>query len=191
VANLISELSKLPGIGQKTAQRLAFHLIGRPEGEVSLLAGALMEAKQKTVLCEVCCDVAESSPCAICDSDRGRDLICVVENPKDVAAIERTNEYRGRYHVLHGSISPLKNIGPGDIRIKELIGRLSDEEVKEVILATNPNIEGEATAIYISRLIKPLGVMTTRIAHGLPVGADIEYADNVTLAKSIEGRREI
>lgn len=192
IARLIEELAKLPGIGPKTAQRLAFYLLHRPLDEVQGLARAITEAKEKTRYCSVCSNLTDVDPCAIC-SNPGRDpkLLCVVEEPKDVVAMEKTREYRGNYHVLQGAISPMEGIGPDDIRIKELLTRLGDGQVEEVILATNPNIEGEATAMYLARLLKPMGLKVTRIARGLPVGGDLEYADEVTLSKALEGRREI
>lgn len=187
---LLAELEKMPGVGRKTAQRLAFHLLKLPEAEVDALADAMRESKRNIRSCTVCFGITETDPCAICSDDR-RDagLICVVEQPSDVLALERTLEYRGRYHVLQGVISPLDGIAPEDLRIRELLARVQ-EGVREVILSTNPTLEGEATALYISRLIKPLGVSVTRIARGLPVGGDLEYADQVTLARAMEGRRE-
>jgi len=192
VARLIEEFEKLPGIGHKTAQRLAFHVLNLPLEKAENLAAAIVEAKSKTKYCSVCSNLTDTDPCNICSSSsRDNSSICVVEDPKDVVAMERTREFKGLYHVLHGSISPMEGIGPEDIRIKELLARVKEGNVKEVILATNPNIEGEATAMYISKLLKPLGIKTTRIAHGIPVGGDLEYADEVTLAKALEGRREI
>lgn len=192
ITKLIEALSKLPGVGSKTAQRLAFHLLDMPQNEVEDLAKAIVYAKRSVKYCSVCCNITDSEKCGICTNpNRDSSVICVVEDPKDVAAMERVREYKGFYHVLHGAISPMEGVGPDDIRIKELLSRLKDEEVKEIIIATNPNIEGEATAMYISRLVKPLGVKVTRIAHGVPVGGDIEYADEVTLMKALEGRREI
>ena len=190
---LINELSKLPGIGGKTAQRLAFHILGLTESEAASLAEAIVNAKKNLHYCSVCGNLTDQDPCLVC-SDQGRDpsVICVVETPQDVMAMERIREYNGLYHVLHGAISPADGIGPNDINLKTLITRLqSDDRVKEIIIATNPNIEGEATAMYISRLIKPSGIRVTRIAHGIPVGGDLEYADEVTLLKAIEGRREL
>lgn len=190
---LINEFSKLPGIGGKTAQRLAFHVLSLSTPEVENLANAIRDAKQNLRYCSVCGNLTDQDPCSIC-SDPQRDLkvICVVESPQDVLAMERIREFNGRYHVLHGTISPVEGIGPGDINLKSLIVRLQKEpEVEEVIIATNPNIEGEATAMYISRLLKPSGIRVTRIAHGIPVGGDLEYADEVTLLKAMEGRREI
>jgi len=194
IARLIDELSKLPGIGRKTAQRLAFHLVETKEQDVYGLAKAMVDAKKKIVFCSVCSNITERDPCNICtDAKRDPSTICVVESPKDVAAMERTREYKGLYHVLHGSISPMEGRGPEEIRIRELIIRLQEnsDQVNEVILATNPTIEGEATAMYISRLLKSTGIKITRIAHGIPVGGDLEYADVVTLAKAVEGRREL
>lgn len=189
---LIEAFKRFPGIGPKTAQRLAFFLIKLPKEEVKLIAQALMEAKEKIIYCSVCGNLTEEQVCHICrNRKRDRSLICVVQESRDIFAMEKTGEYFGTYHVLHGAISPIDGIGPDDIRIKELLLRLNDGRVKEVILATNPNVEGEATAMYLSRLIKPLGILVTRIAHGLPVGGDLEYADQVTLAKALEGRREL
>ena len=192
VAKLIEEFEKLPGIGHKTAQRLAFHVLNLPENKVVSLSNAILEAKQKTKYCSVCSNLTDVDPCNICSSPaRDHSVICVVEDPKDVVAMERTREFKGLYHVLHGVISPMEGIGPEDIKIKELLNRIREGSIREVIVATNPNIEGEATAMYISKLLKPLGIKTTRIAHGIPVGGDLEYADEVTLAKALEGRREI
>lgn len=192
IARLIDELSKMPTVGPKTAQRLAFHVLRMPEAEVQALARAIVEAKERIRSCSICFNLTDSDPCAICaNPTRDSSLICAVEDPRDVIALERMREFRGRYHVLEGAISPLDGIGPDDLRIRELLARLESGEVKEVIVATNPRVEGDATAIYLSRLIRPLGVKVTRIAHGLPVGGDIEYADEVTLAKALEGRREL
>lgn len=192
VAKLVEEFEKLPGIGHKTAMRLAFHVLNLPAEKAENLASAIMEAKTKIHFCSICSNLTDIDPCAICSNKlRRNDIICVVESPKDVVAMEKTREFKGLYHVLNGVISPMAGIGPDDIRIKELLMRLKNGTVKEVILATNPNIEGEATAMYISKLVKPLGIKTTRIAHGIPVGGDLEYADEVTLAKALEGRREI
>lgn len=193
IAKLIAELGKLPGIGNKSAQRLAFHLLAQPLDRVEALAGAILDARRSTRLCSICCNLTDKDPCEICQSaGRDRTQICVVENPRDVAAMERIHEYKGLYHVLHGVISPLQNIGPDQIRLRELLARLrSDDQVSEVILATNPTVEGEATALYIARLLKPANIRTTRIAHGIPMGGDLEYADEVTLARAMEGRREI
>lgn len=189
---LINELSKLPGIGGKTAQRLAFHILSMDEKSAMELANAISDAKKSMTYCSVCGNLTDTDPCAICSDDsRDKSTICVVESPKDVVAMEKIREYRGYYHVLHGAISPMDGIGPDDINLRSLIVRLQDEAVKELIIATNPNIEGEATAMYIARLIKPSGIKVTRIAHGIPVGGDLEYADEVTLLKAVEGRREL
>ncbi|MBI3003555.1 MAG: recombination protein RecR [candidate division NC10 bacterium] len=183
---------RLPGVGAKTAQRLAFYLLKAPKEEAAALAEAIVDLKEKTRLCEVCFNVAEEPRCPICqDGSRTRGLLCVVEEANDLMAIERTGEFKGVYHVLQGSLSPLEGRGPDDILAKELVQRLKEGEVQEVILATNPNVEGEATALYLQRLIRPLGVRVTRIAHGLPVGGDIEYADEVTLARALSGRRDV
>ena len=192
LGKLIHELSRLPGIGEKTAQRLAFHVLALPEGEAESLADAIVEAKRSLKYCSVCGNLTDQDPCAICsDPTRDRDVICVVENPRDVLAMERIREYHGLYHVLNGVISPMDGIGPEDINLKELIVRLQDSTVNEVIIATNPNIEGEATAMYIARLIKPTGIKVTRIAHGIPVGGDLEYTDEDTLLIAMEGRRQL
>ncbi|NLY68007.1 MAG: recombination protein RecR [Tissierellia bacterium] len=192
IAKLIEQLSKLPGIGKKTAQRLAFYILEMDPLEVEKLASSIKEAKEKIHYCKICCNLTEDEICHICsDHKRDKSTICVVEGAKDVVAMEKTREYKGLYHVLHGVISPMDNIGPDQIKVKELLKRLEDGEVKEVILATNPTVEGEATALYISKLLKPLGVKTTRIAHGIPVGGDLEYFDEVTLSKAMENRREI
>ncbi len=192
LARLIDQFTRLPGIGPKTAQRLAFHVLKTPREDVARLADALLEAKDRILRCSVCGNITEADPCQMCsETTRDRSVLAVVEEPKDVMAIERTGEFRGLYHVLGGAISPVDGVGPDDIRTRELLERLRDGSVKEVILATNPNIEGEATAMYIARLIKPLGVKVTRIAHGLPVGGDLEYADEVTLTRALEGRREM
>ena len=193
LARLVGELGKLPGIGNKTAQRLAFHGLSLSDGEAVALADSIREAKKAMRYCSVCGNLTDTDPCAICsDAGRRQDVICVVESPQDVMAMERIREYSGQYHVLNGVISPMEGIGPEDINLKQLILRLQQhEEIQEVILATNPNIEGEATAMYISRLLKPSGIKVTRIAHGLPVGGDLEYADEVTLLKAMEGRTEI
>lgn len=192
VSKLIEEFERLPGIGHKTAQRLAFHVLNLSPEQVERFANALREAKARTTYCSICSNLTDADPCPICSSDtRDGALVCIVESPKDVAAMERIREFKGLYHVLHGAISPMQGIGPENIKIKELLFRMQDGTIKEVILATNPNIEGEATAMYISKLLKPLGVKTTRIAHGIPVGGDLEYADEVTLFKALEGRREI
>jgi len=190
VEKLIEELAKMPGIGRKTAQRITFYILKETREEASSLAQAILDVKEKVKYCSICFNITESDPCWIClDGKRDKTSICVVEEANDVLALEKTAEYKGLYHVLGGALSPLDGIGPDNLRIKELLTRLKDD-VKEVILATNPNVEGEATAIYLSKLIKPLGVKVTRIARGLPVGGDLEYADQVTLTKAIEGRTE-
>ena len=192
IARLIHELTKLPGIGPKTAQRLAFHLLFRPLEEARALAQAIIDARTLVRPCSQCGHLTDEDPCPICrDPRRDGRLICVVEHPRDVIAMERTGEFRGRYHVLHGAISPMDGVGPDDLRIKELLARLAAAPVDEVILATNPNVEGEATALYLARLIKPLGIRVTRIARGLPEGGDLDYADELTLSRALEGRREL
>ncbi|HHT64772.1 MAG: recombination mediator RecR [Caldicoprobacterales bacterium] len=192
IARLINELSRLPGIGGKTAQRLAFHIIDMPRDRLADLTRAMIQAREEIKYCSVCCNLTDQDPCAICSShSRDRSLICVVKDSRDVIAMEKMRDYKGVYHVLHGSISPMEGIGPDDIRIKEMLHRVNEGEVKEVIMATNPDVEGEATAVYISRLLKPMGIKVTRIAHGIPVGGDLEYADEVTLSKALEGRREM
>jgi len=192
LARLIDELKRLPGIGQKSAQRLAFHLERASRDDAARLAEAILEVKDKIKLCSVCNNLTEIDPCAYCsDPSRSPDVICVVETPYNVISIEKTREFHGRYHVLHGALSPLQGIGPEQLKIKSLLDRLKDGVVKELIVATNPNVEGEATAIYLSKLIKPLGIRVTRIAMGIPVGSELEFADEVTVLKSIEGRREI
>lgn len=189
---LINEMNRLPGIGGKTAQRLAFHILSMEDDEAFALADAIREAKKSMRYCSICGNLTEDDPCSICaDESRDRSVICVVESARDVISMEKIREYHGQYHVLHGAISPMDGIGPEDINLKTLITRLHDEKVKELILATNPTIEGEATAMYIARLIKPSGIKVTRIAHGVPVGGDLEYADEVTLLKAMEGRREL
>lgn len=192
IAKLIDAFSRLPGVGPKTAGRLAFHVLRMKEEDVLDFAKALVSVKRNLHYCSVCCNITDVDPCRIC-SDRSRDasVICVVQEPKDLVALERTKEFHGYYHVLHGAISPMEGIGPDDIRLAELLRRLGDDQVQELILATNPNLEGEATAMYLSRLVKSFGLKVTRIAHGLPVGGDLEYADEVTLSKSLEGRREL
>lgn len=188
---LIDEFNKLPGIGHKSAVRLAFHVMNMPEEKVQKFINAVNRAKTSVHLCNKCQNLTDKDVCDICSSNkRDTHIICVMESPKDVTALEKTKEYNGLYHVLHGAISPMDGIGPDDIKIKELISRLTPE-VTEVIMATNPTVEGEATAMYIARLLKPMGITVTRIAHGIPVGGDIEYADEVTLTRAIEGRREI
>lgn len=192
LTKLINELSKLQGIGNKTAQRLAFNILSMEEKEALAIAQAIIDAKTNMRYCSVCGNLTDTDPCPICtDEKRDRSVICVVESPKEVAAMERIREFKGLYHVLHGSISPLEGIGPEDINLKSLIVRLQENDVHEIILATNPNIEGEATAMYIARLIKPSGIAVSRIAHGIPVGGDLEYADEVTLSKAMEGRRNL
>jgi recombination protein RecR len=190
VQNLIDELGRLPGVGPKSAQRIAFHLLAAEPADVIRLADVLREVKEKVRFCKTCGNVAEAEECRICrDTRRDLHVICVVEEPKDVVAIEKTREFRGRYHVLGGAISPIEGVGPDDLRIKELMQRLADGEVTEMILATDPNLEGEATATYLARLVKPMGLTVTRLASGLPVGGDLEYADEVTLGRAFEGRR--
>ncbi|HEY3068665.1 MAG TPA: recombination mediator RecR [Methylomirabilota bacterium] len=192
VARLIDALQRLPGIGPKTAQRLTFFLLKRPSEEVRELADSLRAVKEKIVHCSSCFNVTDEDPCRICaDPARDARLVCVVEEPNDLLAMERTGEFRGRYHVLLGALSPLDGIGPDDLKVRELLARLDTDGATEVILATNPNVEGEATALYLAKLLRPLGVRVTRIARGLPVGGDLEYADQVTLSKALEGRREI
>ena len=190
--SLVDELGRLPGIGPKSAQRIAFYLLKAAPEDANRLARAVVEAKERVSWCRRCFNFAEGELCVYCRDDR-RDssLLCVVEEPRDIVAVERTQEYRGRYHVLLGAISPIEGIGPDQLKVKELLARVNDEGVKEVILATNPNIEGEATAMYLARLLKPLGLRVTRIASGLPVGGDLEYADEVTLGRALEGRREV
>jgi len=189
---MVAQLSRLPSIGQKSAQRLAYHIIGMPLDDVRELAAALYQGRKAIRYCSVCGNYAVDELCEICvDESRNAGQLCVVRDPRDVAAIERMRDYTGRYHVLHGTLSPMEGIGPDDIRIRELLARLADGAVQEIILATNPDIEGEATASYIARLVKPMGVLVTRIAHGVPVGSDLEYADEITLAKAMEGRRQM
>jgi len=192
IMRLIEELCRLPGIGPKTASRLAYFLLRSPTEQVLALAEAIQQLKERTVLCSVCFNIAETSPCSICsDPDRDPTQICVVEEPLDILALERTRQYHGLYHVLHGAISPVDGIGPEELKIRELLGRIRNHTVHEVLLATNPNLEGEATAMYIARQIVPLGIRVTRLARGLPVGGDLEYADEVTLGQALEGRREV
>ncbi len=192
VTHLIEALSRLPGIGPKTASRLTYYLLRAPDEQVESLAQALRELKTRTRFCSICFNITEADPCPICsDEERDAGTICVVEEPLDVLAIERTREYRGRYHVLHGAISPVEGIGPENLRIKELLDRVRGQPVREVILATNPSLEGEATAMYLQRHLAPLGARVTRLARGLPVGGDLEYADEVTLLRALEGRREM
>lgn len=189
---LVNQFARLPGIGRKTARRLAYSIIEQPESTAKQFADALINAKEKIRFCSVCQNFTDKEVCHICsDEKRDRSTVCVVEDPRDVAAFERTREYNGLYHVLHGVISPLDNIGPDKLKIKELIARLSSGEIKEIIMATNPTVEGEATSGYISKLIKPLGIKVSRLAYGIPVGADLEYADEYTLARALEGRNEI
>ena len=192
IARLVCELGKLPGVGEKTAARLAFHILRAPEADAAALANAISELRAKIRLCSLCWDFTEQDPCAIChDQRRDSSLLCVVAHPQDVLAIERTGGFRGRYHVLHGVLSPLEGIGPDDLRIAELIQRCEGNDLREVIVATNPSVEGETTAIYLAKLIRPLGVRTSRIATGVPMGGELEYADRLTLARAIDGRREL
>ena len=192
VQTLIDELGRLPGVGPKSAQRIAFHLLKLPVEDAARLARAITEAKERVRFCRRCFNVSETDECGICsDARRDPTAVCVVEDPRDVVAVEKTQEFRGRYHVLHGAISPIEGIGPEQLRVKELLVRLEPEGIEEVILCTNPTIEGEATAMYLARLLKPLGVRTTRIASGLPVGGDLEYADELTLGRALEGRRQL
>ncbi len=192
VQDLIDELGRLPGVGPKGAQRIAFHILAADPADVARLAHALSEVKEKVRFCSVCGNVTEQELCSICrDARRDQTILCVVEEPKDVVAIEKTREFRGRYHVLGGAISPIDGIGPDDLRIRELVSRLADGAIVEVILATDPNLEGEATATYLARMISPLGVAVSRLASGLPVGGDLEYADEVTLGRAFEGRRRV
>ncbi len=191
VYRLIQELNKLPGIGPKSAQRLTYYLLRAPEEQAKLLAEAILSVKQKVTLCSICFNVTESDPCLVCRSDhRDRSKICIVEQPQDILALEHTRIYNGLYHVLHGAISPTEGVGAGDIKINELTKRLQDGKVNEVILATNPNLEGEQTAMYLNKLISPLGIRVTRLARGLPFGTELEYADDVTLSRALEGRQE-
>ncbi len=191
VSRLIEQLSRLPGIGGKSAQRLAFHIINMPEEDAKALAESIVSARTGVKYCSVCCNLTDSDPCAVCsDTRRRRDVIMVVENPRDMAAYEKTKGYDGLYHILHGVIALTKGIGPEDIKIKELVRRI-DDSVKEVIIATNPTVEGDVTAVYISKILKPLGVKVTRIANGVPVGSDLEYVDEVTLSRALEGRSEM
>lgn len=192
IATLIEHFQKFPSVGPKSAQRMAFYMLRMPENEVQKFAQAILDAKRNTRTCEICFNLSSESPCEICQNPRrGHSIICVVAETKDLIAIEKTNEFKGLYHVLQGLISPMDGIGADDIRIKELLKRLTSDEVKEVILALPPSVEGEATSLYLSKLIKPFGIMISRIAFGLPVGADLEYADEITLARAIEGRREL
>ncbi|MCI8655528.1 MAG: recombination protein RecR [Clostridia bacterium] len=192
IEKLIESFERLPSIGHKTAVRLAFHMLNCSEEETNSFVSSIMNAKKNLKYCTKCYNISDTDPCPICASPkRDQSIICVVEDVKDIIAMERTHEFKGVYHVLHGSISPMNGIGPDDIKIKELLARLMNGQVKEVILATNPRVEGEATAMYLAKLIKPLGIRATRIAHGIPVGGDLEYTDEVTLMKALEGRREI
>lgn len=192
IENLIENFEKLPSIGHKTAVRLAFHMLDASEERVNEFISSIINAKKNLKFCSICFNISDTDPCEICSNPkRDSSIICVVEDVRDILAMERTNEFNGVYHVLHGSISPMNGVGPDDIKIKELLTRLTSGNIKEVILATNPRVEGEATAIYLSKLIKPLGVKVTRIAHGIPVGGDLEYTDEITLGKALEGRREL
>lgn len=192
VQDLIDELGRLPGVGPKSAQRIAFHLLKLPSVDALRLANAIAVVKERVSFCQTCFNISEGETCGICtDTRRESGMICVVEEPRDIVAVEKTGEYRGRYHVLQGAISPIEGIGPDQLKVKELLSRIEPENITEVILCTNPNIEGEATAMYISRLLKPLGLTVTRIASGLPVGGDLEYADELTLGRALEGRRTI
>ena len=189
---LIEEFHKLPSIGPKSAQRLTYFLVRMPAEEAKALCEAILTVKEKLIYCSICQNISETDPCAICNSDeRDHSKICVIENPLDILALERIGEYKGLYHVLHGVISPMDGIGPEELKIKELLVRLKDDSIEEVILATNPNLEGESTAMYLQKLIAPLGIMVTRLARGLPFGSELEYADQVTLSRAFEGRREI
>lgn len=188
---LVEQFERLPGIGHKSAQRLAYHMLAIPREDAEAFAKAIVDAHEKIHYCKICCNLTDGDLCPVCRSEsRDRSVICVVEDPRDVFALERTNEYNGLYHVLHGTISPLSGVGPDQLRIKEFLARLTDGSVKEVIMATNPTVEGEATAMYISRLVKPLGIRVTRLAYGIPVGGDLEYADEITLTRAMEGRQE-
>ena len=192
IEKLIEAFEKLPSIGNKTAARLAFHILNANEEETNEFIQAILDAKRNLKYCSQCYNITDTDPCPICANEkRDHSIICVVEDVRDVVAMERTHEFKGVYHVLHGSISPMNGVGPDDIKLKELLSRLMNEKVKEIILATNPRVEGEATAMYISKLVKPLGIKVTRIAHGIPVGGDLEYTDEITLSKALEGRREI
>ena len=192
VSRLIEEFNKLPGIGPKSAARLTYFLLRMPKEEVIALAEAIIAVKEKTVLCSSCQNITDSNPCAVCaSSERDHSIICVVKDPLDIMALERTGQYKGLYHVLHGVLSPMDGIGPDDLKIKELLQRLKAGSVKEIILATNPNLEGEATAMYLQRLLSPFGIRLTRLARGLPIGGDLEYADEITLTHALEGRQEM
>ncbi|MBQ7265435.1 MAG: recombination protein RecR [Firmicutes bacterium] len=191
VNNLIQHFARLPGIGGKSAQRLAFHVINMPEDEAKAFAQSILNAKQEVRFCAKCCNLTDNELCDICSNpSRDSSTVMVVESPRDMAAYEKTGEYKGLYHILHGAMSPMRDIGPEDIKIKELLARINDD-IKEVILATNPTVEGEATAVYISRLLKPMGIVVSRIAHGVPMGSDIEFVDQITLSRALEGRRQI
>lgn len=192
IDKLVHELAKLPGIGEKTATRLAYFILKAPVEYAKSFADSLVEVKEKIRFCSICANLTEKDPCFIChDPRRDRSIICVVEEPNDLAAIEKTSSFRGLYHVLHGVISPLDGVGPNDLRIKELLERLKDGEVKETIIATNPSVEGEATALYLSKIVRPLGIKTSRIASGVPIGGDLEYIDHVTISRAIEARHEL
>lgn len=192
VQDLIDELGRLPGIGPKSAQRIAFHLLKLPSADALRLADSIVVVKERISFCQTCFNISEGPSCGICSDERRESgVVCVVEDPRDIVAVEKTGEYRGRYHVLQGAISPIEGIGPDQLRVKELLTRMEPESITEVILCTNPNIEGEATAMYLGRLLKPLGIRVTRIASGLPVGGDLEYADELTLGRALEGRRDV
>ena len=192
LSKLIEQFERLPGIGSKTAQRLAYFVLNMPKDQATEFSNAIIDAHEKIRYCETCCNFSDQQYCPVCrSSTRDKSVICVVETPRDAIALENTHEYNGVYHVLHGAISPLNGIGPDQLYIKQLLSRLSDDTVKEVIMATNPTVEGEATAMYISRLLKPIGIKVTRLAYGIPVGGDLEYADEVTLARALEGRNEL
>ena len=192
VTRLIEEFAKLPGIGGKSAQRMAFHVLSLPTERAESLADAIISARRNSMYCSVCCNLTDHDPCSLCENeDREKATLMVVEDPRDMAAYEKTREFKGLYHILHGTISPLNGVGPDELKIKELLKRIESNEIEEIIIATNPNIEGEATAMYLSRLLKPIGMKVTRIAHGVPVGGDLEYVDEVTLSRALEGRREM
>ncbi|MBH77223.1 MAG: recombination protein RecR [Dehalococcoidia bacterium] len=192
ITRLIQEFSKLPGIGPKSAQRLSYHVLGAPEEDARALAKALQDVKETVVLCSICFNITVNNPCLLCgDEERDRSLVCVVEQPLDVLVVERTGGFRGLYHVLHGALNPIEGVGPEKLRIQELLGRAEAGGLKEVIMATNPSLEGEATSMYLQRLLQPLGVRVTRLARGLPSGADIEYLDDLTLSRALEGRQEL
>ena len=192
VQDLIDELGRLPGVGPKSAQRIVFHLLKLPKEDALRLARAISEMKERVTFCNRCFNVAEGPECGVCtDGRRDTRILCVVEEPRDIVAVEKTHEFRGRYHVLQGAISPIEGVGPDQLKVRELLARLAPEQISEVILCTNPNIEGEATAMYLARLLRPLGLRVTRIASGLPVGGDLEYADELTLGRALEGRREV